>query len=137
MRALLDTHMWVWWLIGGDRLSAAERSALDRAGGRGELCLAAISLWEAKMLHTRGRLTLGLPFGEWLVRAAAPAVVTLLPLDVEVIGALDDLPARFQGDPADRLIVATARTHSLPLASHDVAIRRSRLVTIWKPGTTS
>ena len=47
--------------------------------------------------------------------------------------ALDSLPASFHGDPADRLIVATARAHALPLATHDTAIRRSRTVKLWKP----
>jgi len=133
LRALLDTHMWVWWLTGDPALTARERTALDAAATAGELCLAAISLWEAQMLHARKRLALPLPFADWLRRAAAPAVVTLLPLDVPVIAALDHLPARLHGDPADRLIVATARTHRLPLATRDLRIRASRTVALWKP----
>jgi PIN domain nuclease of toxin-antitoxin system len=97
------------------------------------LFLAAISLWEAQMLHARKRLALPMPLADWLRRAAAPAVVTVLPLDVPVIVALDSLPERFHGDPADRLIVATARTHRLPLATRDVRIRSSRTVRAWKP----
>jgi PIN domain nuclease of toxin-antitoxin system len=76
---------------------------------------------------------LPLPFADWLRRAAAPEVVTLLPLDVDVVLALDDLPASFHGDPADRLIAATARAHRLPVATHDKAIRRSRAVKVWQP----
>jgi PIN domain nuclease of toxin-antitoxin system len=60
-------------------------------------------------------------------------VISVLPLSVEVIFALDALPAAFHGDPADRLIVATARAHAMPLATHDAAIRRSRAAKIWKP----
>jgi PIN domain nuclease of toxin-antitoxin system len=52
---------------------------------------------------------------------------------VPVVTALDGLPRRFRGDPADRLIVATARSHRLPLATMDTSIRRSRVVTIWRP----
>ena len=51
---------------------------------------------------------------------------------VEVVIALAGLPATFHGDPADRLIVATARAHRLPLATHDRALRKSRLVTVWR-----
>ena len=50
----------------------------------------------------------------------------------QVVLAVDSLPASFHGDPADRLIVATARAHRLPLATRDAAIRRSRAVTLWK-----
>lgn len=68
----------------------------------------------------------------WLTTAAAAESVTLLPMDVAVILALDRLPAGFYGDPADRIIVATARAHGLPLVTRDTNIRRSRTVKIWK-----
>jgi PIN domain nuclease of toxin-antitoxin system len=60
-------------------------------------------------------------------------VISVLPLSVEAVFALDTLPASFHGDPADRLIVATARAHAMPLATHDAVIRRSRAAKIWKP----
>lgn len=133
MKALLDTHIWVWWLTADSGLTAREHAALDSAASTGALYLSAISLWEAQMLHAKGRLELPLAFPDWLRRAAAPPVVTVLPLDIPVITALANLPASFHGDPADRLIVATARTHQLPLATHDVRIRRSRTSRLWKP----
>jgi PIN domain nuclease of toxin-antitoxin system len=133
LKALLDTHIWVWWLTAGSGLTARERAALDTAASAGVLYLSAISLWEAQMLHAKGRLELPLAFPDWLRRAAAPPVVTVLPLDIAVIAALDNLPpSRLPGDPADRLIVATARAHQLPLATHDAHIRRSRTVRLWK-----
>lgn len=133
MRVLLDTHIWVWWLSGDPALTARERAALDETAGAGGLCLAAISLWEAQMLHARGRLILPMPLADWLRRAAAPPVVTVLPLDIPVVAAVNNLPRRLHGDPADRLIVATATTHKLPLATHDKRIRASRTVRLWKP----
>lgn len=78
-------------------------------------------------------MTLNRPFDIWIRDAAAANVVQVLPLDVEVVIVLDDLPPSFHGDPADRHIVATSRAHKLPLATHDAAIRRSRVTTIWKP----
>jgi len=134
LSVLLDTHIWVWWLTPpGSLLSRAERDALDAAAGRRELFLPAISLWEAQMLHAKRRLELPLSFAEWLARAADDRVISVLPLSVEVVLALDALPASFHGDPADRLIVATARAHAMSLATHDAAIRRSRATKIWKP----
>ena len=85
------------------------------------------------MLHAKGRLTLDLPFDRWLPEAVQPAVVRIAPLTVDVVLALRALPASFHGDPADRLIVATARSAKLPLATHDKRIRRSRVVSLWRP----
>lgn len=133
MRVVLDTHVWVWWLTGGAALSGKARAALDRAAAEGYLFIAAISMWEAQRLHARKRLELPMPLADWLSRAAAPPVVTVLPLDLPVIEALDGLPDRFHGDPADRMIVATARAYRMALATHDARIRRSRLARLWRP----
>lgn len=133
MKVLLDTHVWLWWLLGSDRLPKGERDALDRLASRAALRLAAVSLWEAQMLHARDRLVLDRSFDVWIRDAAATGVVEVVPLDVDIVIALDGLPASFHGDPADRLIVATARAHRLPLATHDRVIRRSRASRIWRP----
>jgi len=128
---LLDTHVWLWWLTARSPLTKAERAALDRSAERSELCIAAISMWEVQILHAKGRLELPLPFAEWLSRATDESVVRTFPLDRDVVIAVDGLPASFHGDPADRIIVATARTHAVPLATRDAAIRRSRVARIW------
>lgn len=133
MNVLLDTHIWISWLLDDGRLSAAERSALALHAERGETAISAISLWEVQVLHAKRRLTLDRPFAQWLEAAVAREVIELLPIAPEVVIELDGLPDSFHGDPADRLIVATARTHALPLATHDAAIRRSRAVRLWKP----
>ena len=132
MNVLLDTHVWLWWLIADPRLPAAERRALDGEAAGRRIRLSAISLWEAQMLHAKKRLLLPLPFSEWLRRATDPRILSLAPLDVPVVAALDDLPGSFHGDPADRVIVATSRAHGWPLATHDAAIRRSRVATLWR-----
>lgn len=134
MTVLLDTHFWIWWMIGQEALTTTERAALGAAAESGQLALSAISLWEAQMLHARGRLRLDMPFAAWLLQAASAAVVQLVPLDVGVVLALNDLPAAFHGDPADRIIVATARARDVPLATRDRGIRRSRAVRLWTPG---
>jgi PIN domain nuclease of toxin-antitoxin system len=59
-------------------------------------------------------------------------MLTVLPLDIDVVIAANSLPRSFHGDPADRLIVATARAHAMALATHDTRIRKSRVVSLWK-----
>jgi PIN domain nuclease of toxin-antitoxin system len=115
-------------------MSDRERIALDRAAAAQQVFLPAISLWEAQMLHSKNRIKLPLPFADWLRRASAPGVLRVLPLDAEVVIALNRLPSSFHGDPADRLIAATARAHRLPLATHDEHIRKSRAVRLWRAG---
>ncbi len=130
---LLDTHIWLGWQLGHGSLSPKELSSLGDAASRGETSIAAITLWEAQMLHSKGRLTVDRPFEMWVRQAAALDVVTIAPLDVDVVVELDRLPKSFHGDPADRIIVATARAHGCRLATHDRDIRRSRVATIWRP----
>jgi PIN domain nuclease of toxin-antitoxin system len=132
LNVLLDTHIWIWWLTPHSPLTPRERQALDRAAEDRELHLAAISLWEAQVLHARRRIELPVPFPEWISNAADTRVVTLLPIDVDVVIAVDSLPRGFHGDPADRLIVATARAHAMALATHDKGIRTSRAATLWR-----
>ena len=133
MSVLLDTHVWIWWLTQGAPLSQSERSALDALAAGRNLSVSAVSLWEAQMLHQKGRLELPMAFPKWLLQAADERMISVLPLDLDVVIALDGLPASFHGDPADRLIVATARARRLPLATRDVAIRRGRVVKLWRP----
>lgn len=90
-------------------------------------------MWEAQVLHAKRRLELPMRFMDWIALGTDPRSVALLPLDRDVIAALDTLASSFHGDPADRLIVATARAHALPLATREAAIRRARVVKLWKP----
>ena len=132
MKVLLDTHIWVWWLTSNSPLSARERIALDACAERRELYLSAMSLWEAQVLHTKARLALSISFEEWIRQAADERIISVVPITVDVVLALNALPKSFHGDPADRVIVASARAYSFSLATHDAAIRRSRAVPIWK-----
>jgi len=133
VKLVLDTHIWVWWLLPDSPLPTPERTALDRIATDNGILLPAICLWEAQMLHVKKRIQLPVPFPTWLRRATAADMLRVLPLNADSVSAVDDLPVSFHGDPADRIIVATARVHNLALATHDAAIKKSKLVKIWKP----
>lgn len=85
------------------------------------------------MLHKKKRIDLPMPFAPWIKAATTAEMLTILPLNAETVIELDEMHDGFHGDAADRMIVATARTYELPLATHDRAIRKSRLVKRWKP----
>jgi PIN domain nuclease of toxin-antitoxin system len=129
---LLDTHVWIWWLSGGGNLSAAEYDALELSAETETPKISAISLWEVQMLHSLRRISFHLPFEQWLIEATSPDAIRVVPIDTSVILELNRMPP-IHGDPADRLVVATARAYDLPLATHDRRIRKSGLVRIWNP----
>lgn len=133
MSVLFDTHLWLWWLTGAPQMKRQEREAIDRMAAVRLPFISSISMWEAEMLVSRGRLVPKEPFDLWIRRMTAPDTVRIIELDADVIVSLHSLPQSFHGDPADRLIVATARAHGFTLATHDSSIRRSRLAPIWKP----
>ena len=130
---LLDTHFWVWWMLGDPRLSTEEREALDllRPETRPHLC--DISVWEVALLVELRRLDLELELESWLSVAAAPATIEIHPILPAFAAEMNRLPPGFHRDPADRLIVATARALKLPLATRDRKIIDSGLVAIWQP----
>lgn len=130
---ILDTHVWIWWMLGDRRLSPRERAVLDALPHDTRPVLCDISLWEVALLVQLGRLHLEDDLADWLHIAAAPATVELRGITPAVVVAMNRLPVTFHQDPADRLIVATARACGLPIATHDQRIRRSRSVTLWAP----
>jgi PIN domain nuclease of toxin-antitoxin system len=115
---LLDTHIWVWWVHGSERLGAAALELLLQREKAGDLSISVISCWEVAKLVERGRLTLPLPVESWLERALAYPGLRLLELTPRIIVESTQLPD-FHRDPADQLIVATARVLRCPLATVD------------------
>ncbi|MBI4027741.1 MAG: type II toxin-antitoxin system VapC family toxin [Verrucomicrobia bacterium] len=115
---VLDTHIWV-WLVNGDSALSPTKAAVLMPHEPGGFGVSAISCWEVAKLVERGRLVLSLPVAEWLDSALAHPGICLLPLDPEIAVASTQLPASFHKDPADQIIVATARVYDCPLATND------------------
>ncbi|MBI2833168.1 MAG: type II toxin-antitoxin system VapC family toxin [Acidobacteria bacterium] len=130
---LLDTHAWVWWVDRDARLGRTAIEALDTLPADSRPFLADISLWEVAMLVERGRLSFTVPLAEWLDAAAHPRTVRVVPVTPAIAAEVAELPPRFHRDPADRLIVATARVMNLPVLTRDRRITRSRLASRWQP----
>lgn len=92
-----------------------------------------ISLWEFATLVDLGRIKIHESIENWLRIAASPSTVRIQPITPEIVSEMNRLPTPFHRDPADRLIVATARVLKRPLATMDRKIRKARLVPLWKP----
>ncbi|MFW6232282.1 MAG: type II toxin-antitoxin system VapC family toxin [Spirochaetota bacterium] len=130
MRLLLDTHSLVTWCAAPGELSAAQQHAVHTIGETNPALVADISLWEIFVLNSSGRLRLDLPLRDWLTRAVAPPLVRTVEITPEIaheVALLDEWENR---DPADRLIVATARVFAARIVTSDRLIRDSGLVAV-------
>lgn len=116
---LLDTHIWLWVVAGSTELSTPARQAIDKAAAEGALRIAAISLWEIALLASRGRIVLGKSISLWLDKALAEPGPAIEPLNQQVAIESYALPEVFHPDPADRMIVATARVTGAVLMTRD------------------
>jgi len=115
---LLDTHIWVWWVHGDSRLQTSSLDLLKEHEDSG-LGVSIISCWEVAKLVEKKRLDLPTSVEEWIEQALRYPGIVLLELTPRIVVEATQLPGSFHRDPADQLIVATARVHESPLATAD------------------
>ncbi len=120
MRLLLDTCVVLWAGLAPDRLSDAAKDVLTRTGT--EIFVASITAAEVACAAARGRVTLGRHWKMWFRHALGVNGWTVLPASLEVVEEAYSLPETFHADPADRIIVATARLQGLQLVTGDEAL---------------
>jgi len=117
---LLDTHCWIWIQFGQvEKFARTARATIEKAARRNALRVSVISVWEIGMLESKGRLELNMTCSEWIRQALATPGLSLVPLSPEVAVESSRSPGRFDGDPADRILVATARIFGLDLMTKD------------------
>ncbi len=128
---LLDTHIVVWLALDVTRLSKKAIGAIHRArADEGGLAISAVTLFELAQLVTRKRISFDLSLPALLDEVEARFVVK--PLTGRIAAMTAELPASFPGDPADRIIAATALSEGLELVTADERMRQSKAVkTIW------
>jgi len=127
---LLDTHVWLWFALGDtERLATPVRKRIVAATHGGTLVVSAISVWEIGMLEAKGRIVLGMPCEKWVTTALTLPGLRLIGLEPEIAIASSHLPGEIHGDPADRILAATARARDAVLATAD-----ERLVEYGKAG---
>lgn len=130
---ILDTHALLWWASGDTgQLSAVAAQAIEAELNGGQIRVSSISAWELAMLVAKGRIALSMDIGEWLSVVSQIEAVSFMPVDNEIAVKSVELPGEFHKDPADRIIVATARKLAAPLVTADDKIRGyAHVRTIW------
>jgi len=118
---LLDTHIWIWLADENDRLTEQHRQIIEHYRDSG-LGVSVISCWEVAKLVEYGRLKLACPVDEWIEAALLLPGVRLLELTPRIAVASTKLPGEFHRDPANQIIVATARVYEIELLTVDERI---------------
>lgn len=128
---LLDTHVWWWCLTEPENLSVPAIEAIKQAKTVNR-AVASISIWEFAMMAAKRRIELNVSVSKWLSSAIYGAGIKVMELSPEIAVESCELPGYFHKDPADRIIVATARIYGLVLVTKDRKILDYPYVkTIW------
>ena len=114
---VLDTHIWIWWVNDSPRLTEQHKQWIKDYQSQG-LGISVISCWEVAKLVEKNRLVLSIPVEEWLQTALAYPGVQLLDLTVPIVVQSTQLTG-FHNDPADQIIVATAKVYDCLLLTVD------------------
>ena len=118
---VLDTHIWVWWVHGSDRLTSSQLDVIQ-ANESGVIGISANSVWEVAKLVENERLELPVSLEKWLDQALRYPAVQIIELTPAIAVESTRLPGEFHRDPADQIIVATARIMKCKLVTSDERI---------------
>jgi PIN domain nuclease of toxin-antitoxin system len=130
---VLDTHTLLWWASGEKKqLSAPATQAIEGELNDGRIMVSSMSAWELAMLVAKGRVALSMDIEVWLSVVSQIEGVRFVPVDNEIAVKSIELPGEFHKDPADRIIVATARKLAAPIVTADDKIHvYPHVRTIW------
>ncbi len=118
---VLDTHIWIWWVHGSDRLISAQLDIIQ-SNETGVIGISAISIWEIAKLVENERLELPVSLEKWLDQALKYPAIQVIELTPAIAIESTRLPGEFHRDPADQIIVATARIMKCKLITSDEKI---------------
>ncbi len=117
---LLDTHVWIWLVTGNERLALSPAlTSIMNAQEHGRVIVSTISVWEVAMLEMKGRIRLQFPMKQWIENALAAPGVQLQGVTPSIALESTRLPGEFHSDPADRMLMATARDLNIPFITAD------------------
>ncbi len=124
-KILLDTHIWIWLLSGVEKaVSPKLRSLVEDLTPSESVRVSAISAWEVGMLVAKKRISFTMDVKEWVYRALRAPGIGVEPVGPDIAIESTCLPEDFHGDPADRILIATAKHIGATLITHDKQILR-------------
>jgi len=129
MKLLIDTHIWIWSVLEPQRLSRRVTAELDNS--ENDLWLSPVSIWEAMLIHRKGRLKVAEGFSIWLSKALTIASFHEAPFTFDVAQALStiNLP---HADPADLFLAGSAKVYGLTLVTSDRNLLRAKEISVLK-----
>ena len=122
MKYMLDTHTWIWWHMNPEKLSQKVKKLIGEADGYEEMLLSAISPWEFSKLLEKRRIGISCDPENWINSALDMPKFRLVPLSPGLAYRSTVLPQPFHSDPADQIIVATAREENATILTKDERI---------------
>jgi PIN domain nuclease of toxin-antitoxin system len=128
MSLLLDTHSFLWFIMGSPRLSGNARALIEDAAH--DKLLSTASLWEMAIKLSLGRLTLAEPFGVLIPQQLRVNGIEILNIEIDHLAVLTTLPFHHR-DPFDRLIIAQAIVEECPIVSIDPAFNAYPVERLW------
>jgi PIN domain nuclease of toxin-antitoxin system len=128
VRVLLDTHALIWAVDDPAHLGSDARLVLEDESN--EVLISAATLWEIAIKTGLGKLTLSMPYKEWMNRAIADLGSTILPITVEYADVQATLPSHHR-DPFDRMLIAQAQVENIPLATNEETFDRYGINRLW------
>lgn len=127
MKLLLDSHALIWAADNPSKLSLQAAAALKDPAN--ELYVSAATVWELSIKIGLGKLSLSLPFHDWMTKAIADLGATILPIRIEHAAAQTQLPGR--GDPFDRLLAAQSKVENFSIISSDTELDQYGVRRVW------
>ncbi len=120
---VLDTHILIWWVTGSEQLPKKAKDTINSIlDNNDNIIVSSISTWEIAMLIKKNRLVLSMDVESWIKNVSDIPNLIFCPVDNEIALKATLLPGEFHKDPADRIIVATARKYAIPVITSDQKI---------------
>lgn len=129
---VIDTHVLLWWINDQKKLSEKAIKIINEQIDKGVILVSSISIWEICLLIKKGKISLTMDLDRWIEKTESLPFIQFVPVYNHIASMSVNLPEKFHADPADRIIVATAREKGAALVTSDEKIRKyPHVQTVW------